>query len=116
MADWGKFASLHLKAAEGKARILKPATFRALHTPPPGQEYAGGWYVVERPWSAGLALNHNGSNLTWYASIWIAPARDLATLVAINQGGDRAAAAAEETTLELVRFAGDGLLRNRPRR
>ena len=56
MADWGKFASLHLKAAEGKARILKPATFRALHTPPPGQEYAGGWYVVERPWSAGLAL------------------------------------------------------------
>jgi CubicO group peptidase (beta-lactamase class C family) len=114
--DWGKFAALHLKAAQGKPRILKPATFRALHTPPPGQEYAGGWYVVDRPWSGGLALNHNGSNLTWYASIWIAPARDLATLVATNLGGDRAAAAVDEATQGLIGFALDGPLRSRTRR
>ncbi len=66
--DWGKFASLHLRAAEGKPRLLKPETFRTLHTPPPGSEYAGGWLVLERPWAHGVALNHNGSNTYWYAN------------------------------------------------
>jgi CubicO group peptidase (beta-lactamase class C family) len=115
LPDWGKFAALHLRGAEGKARLLKPATFKALHTPPPGQEYAGGWFVLERSWAGGKALNHNGSNLSWYASIWIAPQRDFATLVATNQGGDAAAAACDEASQELIKFAEYSPLR-RPRR
>ncbi len=35
--DWGKFASLHLRGAEGKGRLLKPATFRTLAQAAGGQ-------------------------------------------------------------------------------
>ncbi len=103
--DWGKFAALHLRGAEGKGRLLKPATFRALHTPPPGYNYAGGWTVVDRSWARGPTLSHNGSNTYWYASIWIIPAFDLATLAVTNQAGTGAEAACEEATQQLIRFA-----------
>ncbi len=105
--DWGKFAALHLRGAEGKGRLLKPATFQTLHTPPPGGDYAGGWTVVERSWARGKTLSHNGSNTYWYASIWIIPARDLATLVATNQAGSAAEAACEDATRELISYAAD---------
>ena len=105
--DWGKFAALHLRGAEGKARLLKPATFRTLHTPPPGSDYAGGWTVVERSWAGRRTLSHNGSNTYWYASIWIIPAFDFATLVVTNQAGSAAEAACEDATRELISYATD---------
>ncbi len=103
--DWGKFASLHLRAAEGKPRLLKPESFRTLHTPPPGSDYAGGWLVLERPWAHGLALNHSGSNTYWYANVWIAPAVDFATMVVTNQAGSAAESASENATRELINEA-----------
>ncbi len=105
--DWGKFAALHLRGAQGKARLLKPATFRTLHTPPPGGDYAGGWTVALRSWAGGRSLSHNGSNTYWYASIWIIPALDLATLVATNQAGNAAETACEDSTRELISYAPD---------
>jgi CubicO group peptidase (beta-lactamase class C family) len=101
--DWAKFAALHLRGGRGKTRLLKPATLQILHTPPTGQEYAGGWLVVDRSWAGGKALNHNGSNTSWYVSIWIAPAREFATMVATNQGGNAAEAACEEASIELIK-------------
>ena len=35
--------------------------------PPPGDDYAGGWHVLERSWAGGRTLMHNGSNTSWYA-------------------------------------------------
>ena len=101
--DWAKFASLHMRGAQGKPKILKASTFRALHTPPPGNNYAGGWIVLERSWANGLALNHSGSNTAWFATIWIAPVRDFAILVATNQGGDTASKATDQAVSELIR-------------
>ena len=103
VADWGKFAALHLAGERGKGKLLKPATFRVLHTPPSGKEYAGGWLAVQRSWAGGLALNHNGSNTFWYATVWIAPARNFSVLVAINQGGKVAETASDEAAVELIR-------------
>ena len=60
---------------------------------------------LPRPWASGRALNHNGSNTTWYASVWIAPARNFAILVATNQAGPAAEAACEETVSALIRYA-----------
>ena len=54
MADWAKFAALHLAGERGDSTLLKPATLRALHVPPPSCDYAGGWMVVERSWAGGL--------------------------------------------------------------
>jgi len=45
--DWSKFAVLHLAAAQGKAKLLKPSTFRALQTPRTGLGYACGWEVLD---------------------------------------------------------------------
>jgi CubicO group peptidase (beta-lactamase class C family) len=104
VVDWAKFATLHMRGGQGKGRLLKPATFRTLQTPPRGQEYAGGWFALDRTWAGGRALNHKGSNTTWFATIWIAPARDFATLVAANQGGDTADATCEEATEALLRY------------
>jgi CubicO group peptidase (beta-lactamase class C family) len=100
--DWAKFAALHLRGAQGKAKLLKPATFRMLHTPPAGNEYACGWYVYERSWSGGRTLMHSGSNTNWYVTLWIAPARDFAILTATNQGGDAAAKACDEAVSALI--------------
>jgi CubicO group peptidase (beta-lactamase class C family) len=101
--DWAKFASLHMSGAQGKPKILKASTFRALHTPPPGNNYAGGWIVLERSWANGLALNHSGSNTAWYATIWIAPVRDFGILVATNLGGDTAFKANDQAVTELLK-------------
>jgi CubicO group peptidase (beta-lactamase class C family) len=103
--DWAKFAALHLRAEQGKPRLLKAATFKVLHTPPPGLEYAGGWLVFDRSWAGGRALNHSGSNTMWYVTVWLAPARNFSTLIATNQGGDTASAACEQATQELIKFA-----------
>ena len=104
MADWVKFASLHMLAAEGKPKLLKAATFRVLHTPPAGGDYAGGWIVTDRPWAGGRALTHSGSNTMWYCTVWIAPVKNFAALVATNIGGDGAAAACDKAIEGLIQY------------
>jgi CubicO group peptidase (beta-lactamase class C family) len=101
--DWAKFAALHLGGERGRARLLKPATFRTLHTPPQGFDYAGGWMVGDRSWADGRVLTHNGSNTCFFTAIWLAPARDFAILVATNQGDQSAQAACDEAVVALVR-------------
>jgi len=84
--DWGKFVTAHLRGEKGEPGILKPETFKKLHTPPFGGDYASGWMVVDRPWAGGRALTHAGSNTMNFALVWMAPAKDFAVLVATNQG------------------------------
>ena len=59
--------------------------------------------MLERSWANGLTLSHSGSNTAWYATIWIAPVRDFAILVATNQGGDTASKATDQAVSELIR-------------
>jgi CubicO group peptidase (beta-lactamase class C family) len=103
ISDWARFAALHLAGARGEPRLLTLSTFRALHTPPSGFDYAGGWVATQRTWAGGPALTHNGSNTAWYATIWLAPVRNIAILVATNQGGKDAETATNEAVIELVR-------------
>jgi CubicO group peptidase (beta-lactamase class C family) len=86
IVDWGKFITAHLRGEKGEAGILKPETFKRLHTPSFGGNYAFGWLVVDRPWAGGPALNHAGSNLQNFAIVWMAPAKDFAVLIMTNQG------------------------------
>ena len=103
--DWAKYIALHLRGAQGEAKLLKPATFTRLHTPvgdePP--RYAMGWGVVLRDWGEGEVLTHAGSNTMWFAVTWLAPRRDFAVLVASNQGGDEAEKACDEAAGALIR-------------
>lgn len=86
IGDWGKFVTAHLRGEQGKPGILKPETFKRLHTPPFAGEYGFGWFLADRPWADGPAFNHSGSNLQNFAVVWMAPKKDFAVLVATNQG------------------------------
>ncbi len=105
LRDWAKFAALHLQGARGKAKLLKPATFKVLHAPhgpPADDEFAMGWVIQHRPWTRGPILQHNGSNTTWYATIWVAPELDVAFLAASNQGAPAGASATDEAIAALI--------------
>jgi CubicO group peptidase (beta-lactamase class C family) len=92
LADWGKFLALHVAGARGEATtLIKTATLTHLQTPPAGGDYACGWIVTSRPWAGGTALTHTGSNTLWYATAWLAPAKDLAFVVASNCASPAAA-------------------------
>jgi len=105
MADWARFIAAHLEGPRGRARgiRLKPATWRRLHTPPFGGEYALGWIAVRRDWGGGTVLTHGGSNTMNYAVAWLAPKTGFAALIATNQGGGTAPKACDEVAAALVR-------------
>jgi CubicO group peptidase (beta-lactamase class C family) len=75
---------------ERDGKLLKPETFRKLHTPPKGGDYACGWVCVERGWAGGRAMMHNGSNTMWYVVMWLAPEKDFSVIVATNTGAENA--------------------------
>ncbi len=102
--DWAKFAADHLRGTRGKPALLKPGTYKTLNTPPFGGDYSLGWSVVEREWGGGNVLHHVGDNTMNKANLWIAPERDFAVLVCINQGGDVAFKASDEAVGELIRL------------
>ncbi len=104
IGDWAKFIQAHLKGETGEQGILKPETFKYLHTAPMGGNYGFGWIITERKWAGGRALNHAGSNTQNYAVVWMAPARDFAVLVMTNQAdsGDQTFKACDETASALI--------------
>jgi len=98
--DLARYTMLHLQRGANAGSLLKPETFRKLHTPPEGGEYACGWISVTRGWARGKALTHNGSNTMWYVVMWLAPERNFSVVVATNiagpgaeKGGDDVASA-----------------------
>jgi CubicO group peptidase (beta-lactamase class C family) len=103
IGDWAKFIAFHLGAKTGDKPLLKPESFERLHTPTFGGTYAGGWVQVERGWGGGKVLNHSGSNSMNYATVWMAPRKDFAVLVATNQGGTAAAKACDEVASSLIK-------------
>jgi CubicO group peptidase (beta-lactamase class C family) len=106
IGDWAKFIQAHLKGEKGEHGILKPETFKYLHTAPMGGDYGFGWLITKRKWAGGRALNHAGSNTQNYALVWMAPAKDFAVLIMTNQadGGDETFKACDETANALIQF------------
>jgi CubicO group peptidase (beta-lactamase class C family) len=88
LPEYARFLIAHMKGAQGEDGIVSAATFAKLHTPVPESPYALGWGVVERAWAHGTVLTHNGSNTMWYHTVWVAPARDIAIVVATNIAGE----------------------------
>ncbi len=102
--DWAKFIQDQLRGAPGEPALLQPGSYQILHTPPFGGDYALGWIVVEREWGGGTVFNHAGDNTMNFANVWIAPQRDFAILVCVNQSGDSAFQATDEAVGALVKL------------
>lgn len=107
LGDVGRYLSAHLLGARGRGWLLQPETFRVLHRPREGQDYALGWVVVASPMAGGLALTHAGSNLNWYSVAWIMPVLNIALFVVTNQGGEAGFRAVDEAVGTLMRYAGE---------
>ena len=111
LADWAKFVRLHLRGArQEEGLLLRPETFKTLHTPADDQQYAMGWIVGRRSWAkgegdggVGRVLTHSGSNTMWYCVTWIAPERGFAVLATCNMGGDTASKACDDVSAALIR-------------
>lgn len=88
--DWAKFVQDQLRGGRGTPALLKPESYQKLQTPPFGSDYALGWTVVQRSWAGGKALNHGGDNTMNCANVWVAPSRNFAVLVCVNQSGKKA--------------------------
>ena len=100
--DWARFITDQLRGARGEPALLKIGSYQKLHTPPFGGNYALGWLVAERAWGGGKVLNHAGDNTMNFANVWVAPHRDFAILVCINQGGRTAFRASDEAVAALI--------------
>lgn len=78
--DWATFIALFFSAASNE--VLSTSQLDVLVDPI--DDYAAGWFVVQRSWADGVALNHAGSNGLWYALVWVAPELNSAYVVAAN--------------------------------
>jgi CubicO group peptidase (beta-lactamase class C family) len=95
LKDWLLFAQDQLDGEHGHGKLLKPETYRKLHTPVTGN-YALGWGAKLGPDGVPLLITHTGSNGYWLADIRIMPKHDMIFLVATNAGNDAANAAIKD--------------------
>lgn len=102
LEDLAHFTRLHLRRGRDGG-LLKPDSFRRLHTPPQGQDYACGWGSVDRGWAGGRALTHRGSNTMWFVVMWLAPERDFFIVVGTNVAGGAAEKACDEVAAAMIR-------------
>lgn len=79
--DWAKFIALWF--TDETPAILDRDSLNAL-LDTDADDYAAGWFVVQRQWADGTALAHTGSNTYWTTHLWIAPSRGIAYLAAAN--------------------------------
>jgi CubicO group peptidase (beta-lactamase class C family) len=100
--DWAKFVQDQLRGGRGAPALLKPESYQKLQTPPFGGDYALGWRVVQRSWAGGKALNHGGDNTMNFANVWVAPSRNFAILVCVNQSGNKAFQATDEVVVAMI--------------
>ncbi len=94
---WG-----HARSLSSTTNLLKPESFRKLHTPPAGEDYAFGWLSLERGWAGGKALMHNGSNTMWYLVMWLAPERNFAVIAATNIAGTNAEKGCDDAASAMI--------------
>lgn len=102
LEDLSRYARLHLRRGVGEKALLKPETFRRLHTPPEGQDYACGWSSLARGWAGGKALTHNGSNTMWFVVMWLAPERDFSVVIGTNVAGAEATKACDDVAAMMI--------------
>jgi CubicO group peptidase (beta-lactamase class C family) len=102
--DWARFVQDQLSGARGETAMLKPESYQKLQTPPFGGDYALGWIVVQRSWGGGTVLNHGGDNTMNFANVWVAPKKNFAILVCLNQSGDTAFQASDEAVGAMIKL------------
>ncbi|MBV8206063.1 MAG: beta-lactamase family protein [Acidobacteria bacterium] len=102
LRSWASFVRDQMAGENGNGKLLKPETYRFLHAPHFGGNYALGWGAVDRDWGGGRVLTHAGSNTMNFAVVWMAPLRHFAVLVVTNDGEQSAAKACDEAASAMI--------------
>jgi CubicO group peptidase (beta-lactamase class C family) len=89
LRDWMLFAQDQLDGERGHGKLLKPESYRLLHSAV-AKNYAYGWGVMHDKDGALTLLTHTGSNGYWVADVRIMPKHNVIVLTTINAGGDAA--------------------------
>src|SRR5260221_8306878 len=100
--DWARFIQDQLRGARGESALLQAKSYQKLQTPPFDGDYALGWRVAQRDWAGGKALNHSGDNTMNFANVWVAPQRNFAILVCVNQSGNTAFQATDDAMSAMI--------------
>jgi D-alanyl-D-alanine carboxypeptidase len=85
LKDWARFAQDQLDGVHCHGKLLKPETYRKLHTPLT-TNYALGWGVKLGADGVPELLTHDGSNGYWVADVRIMPKHNMIFLVVTNAG------------------------------
>jgi len=101
LADYAKYATMHLRGAIGEGDFLSQESIAKLHTPVTNN-YAMGWGVGTS--DVGITLQHGGTNLLWFSEVLLVPGLHLALVTFTNAGGDVAAKATSDTLKLLTKF------------
>lgn len=97
LEGYARFLRAHLRGLRGEADLLGVESFRRLHRPIGGTNFALGWGVQDLQ---GVRTSvHTGSAETFYAVVALQPERDLAVAVVANAAGE-AVESASATTLK----------------
>ena len=98
ISDIARWGQEHLRGERGIDGLLRAATYKAIHNPPTGADYAFGWVVQER--SGSRAIWHNGSNTMWYAIVAFNPSADRGVVIVTN--APNAQPAVNAVAMELI--------------
>lgn len=101
LADWARFARMHLRGLAGEDGLLRAETIRHLHEAPFGGPYGGGWLREEQGEGASPVWSHAGSNTMNFALICLIPDADRALLCATNVGEELGLPACQKALLAL---------------
>ena len=102
LPDLAKFVGEHLRGERGENGLLKADTMKFLHTPPFAGDYMAGWLKIEKAGIGGSAYWHNGSNTMNFSLMTFSPYRNLAVLIATNQGGAEAEKLCSDVLIKTV--------------
>lgn len=103
MQDWAEFAIDQMKGEHGQGKLLKPQTYRFLHTAQGDTVYGIGWGVrSELDGLYGRFLTHSGSNGYWWARIVLVPDLERGVLIVANASQDDGADEAADQIEKLI--------------
>ncbi|WP_298158766.1 serine hydrolase [Brevundimonas sp.] len=107
LADWARFCIDQMAGEAGRGKLLKPETYRLMHTPRGDSIVAMGWGVPPQiSGRAGPALTHGGSDGNWFAFVALFPGSENGVLAVANaaetMGGEAAVKAAARAVIQTL--------------
>lgn len=107
LADWARFCIDQMAGEAGRGKLLKPETYRLMHTPRGDSIVAMGWGVPPQiAGRAGPVLTHGGSDGNWFAFVALFPGSENGVLAVANaaetMGGDAAVKAAARAVIQTL--------------